>query len=104
MRTRKSWMSVVGFSVVLAIACTSAEAKRPKGGNGNGGNTNGTQTQPPAAEAPPASQPTVPSQFSQDQAAQAAAAADLKVAQEKLKTILDAEFTKYQQTPDWVAA
>lgn len=92
---RNSWMAVLAIGVVLSLACTSF-AKRGKSSNSNN-NSNNTTTPPPA------SQPA-PSQYSVDQAAQAAAAADLSKDQEALKAISDADWAKYQQTPEWTAA
>lgn len=107
MRSRKSWIGAVGLAVVVGIAGTSYGGHHPKNGaNANGNQSSPTeQTEPPVeGKSPPASQPAVPTQFSQDEAAQAAAAVDLNAAQEKLKAVRDVALGKYEQTPEWVAA
>ncbi len=94
MRIRSSRIAVLAFVEILGLACSSIAARK----NGK------SAAPPPAAAAPPASQPSVPSQFSQDEAAQTAAAAELAKDQQNLKTITDADWTTFEQTPDWVAA
>jgi hypothetical protein len=96
MRVRSSWIAVSAIGVILGLTCTGFAAHK------NGSNA---ASPPPAPAAPPpASQPSVPSQFSVDEAAQSAAAAELAADQQKLKDISDAQWAKFQETSDWVAA
>jgi hypothetical protein len=76
--------------------------------NNSGNNSNGTNQQsthkpttpPPPASPPPSSQP---SQFTQDESAQTAAADALHKAQASLKAVTDADWAKFAQRPEWTA-
>jgi hypothetical protein len=82
--------------VILGLTCTGFASHKSK--------SDATPPPPAPAAPPPASQPSVPSQFSLDEAAQSAAAAELAADQQKLKDISDAEWAKFQETSDWVSA
>ena len=99
MRLSKPWIAVLAFGLSLTSL--------GYGHHENPGNNNNNSPPPapaPPAAAPPASQPSVPSQFSLDEAAQTAAAKELATDQRNLKSIADADWAKFQQTPDWIAA
>jgi hypothetical protein len=110
MRITFLWMLAIGF--VLASARVSI-AQRNYGngvyGGRNRNNNSGAMQQPeppappPASPAPPpASQPSAPpSQLSIDEAALRAAALDLAKAQGAQQVIVDADWQKYEQTPEW---
>jgi hypothetical protein len=97
MRVWNSWIAVPAFGVIWGLTCTTFASH-------HGGGNNAPPPAPPAAAPPPASQPSVPSQFSMDEAAQSAAAAELATDQQKLKDLSDAGWAKFQQDPDWVTA
>jgi hypothetical protein len=97
MRVWKSWIAVGAFGVMLGLTCTAFASH-------HGSANNAPPPAPPPAAPPPASQPSVPSQFSVDEAAQSAAAAELAAEQQKLKDISDAQWAKFQQDQDWVTA
>jgi hypothetical protein len=93
---RTTWIAVlvaVGISLILASSSFA-------GHHHNSSNDSSNNAPPP----PAASQPSVPSQFSVDQAAQTAAAAQLSKDQKDLQSVSDADWAKFQQTPAWTAA
>lgn len=94
MRMRNSWIAGLSFGVMLGATAVAASH------HGQPNNSPPPASPPP----PPASQPSVPSQFSQDETAQVAAAAELATDEANLKAISDADWAKFQQTPDWIAA
>jgi hypothetical protein len=95
MRKRCFWVAamMLGFTGATAFSASYG------GGGGRGNAPNPAKT-----PAPPASQPAAPSQLSQDQAAEAVAAADLNTDKQALQTVQDAFWAKFEQTPDWIAA
>ncbi len=97
MRDWNSWIAVPAVGVMLGLSCTVFATSYGSG-------KTPPRPAPPPAAPPPASQPSVPSQFSIDEAAQSAAAAELAADQQKLKDISDAGWAKFQQDPDWVTA
>ena len=97
MRVWNSWIAVAAIGAMLCLTCV-ADAQR----YGKSGHNAPPRLRLQPAKPPPASQPSVPSQFSVDEAAQSAAAADLATDQQKLKDISDAQWAKFQQNPDWV--
>jgi hypothetical protein len=97
----------LAFVAALGIAGVGFAAHKHGGSNSQGGSgANQQQSQQQNTPAPPPAAPpsSQPSQFTQDETAQNAAAAALSKAQQKLKAISDADWAKYQQSADWTAS
>ncbi|MGD0462889.1 MAG: hypothetical protein ABSB74_10415 [Tepidisphaeraceae bacterium] len=94
MWTRYLWVTLVGVGLASATVF-GAES----GGRHHKASSAPSPQNP--AEMPP---PPVPTQLSQDQAAEVAAATELANDNKALKTLSDALLAKFQQTPDWTAA
>lgn len=89
---------LIGMCLWLGLAGTAVFGA----GYGSHHHKSSSTSAPPATE-PAASQPTVPSQLSQDEAAEVAASRDLAAANRVLKGLMDDHWAKFQQTADWTA-
>jgi hypothetical protein len=97
MLSSRCWTGILGLALVggLAGSCLGAH-------HHNNNNNPATQPAAPATPAPEPSAPAQPSQLTQDETAQSAAATAVQAAEAKLKTISDAAWEKFQQTPEWI--
>lgn len=102
------WSAPLAFVVVLGIGAVgfadhhigggSKSNNSSKNSNNSSNNNSNSQNTPPPAASQPSPAPS-PNQLAEDAASKA-----LLDAQAKLKEISDADWGKFQQTPDWAAA
>jgi hypothetical protein len=97
MWTRYLWVTILG----LGLAGTSVFGAHVSSNQHH--KTPPAAAPPAATPPPPATQPAPPTQLSQDQAAEVAAAKELASDNKALQTLSDALLANFHQTTDWTA-